>query len=88
MVWKIRAKLVLQLRAQGMSGRTMASSQSISRNSVAGVLEAATTTGISWEDIQDKPENAVYELLFPGRSEHHSVLPSRTGPRCTNSWQS
>ncbi|MCS3492102.1 DNA-binding CsgD family transcriptional regulator [Arthrobacter sp. JUb119] len=35
MVRKIKAKRILQLHAEGMSGRSIASSQGISRNSVA-----------------------------------------------------
>ena len=38
MVRKIRAKLVLQLRAEGLSGRAIAASQGMSRKSVTAVL--------------------------------------------------
>lgn len=74
MVRKINAKLVLRLRAEGMSGRNIAASQNISRNSVSDVLDAASNAGISWAEARDKTENAVYELLFPGRGEHQSVF--------------
>ena len=37
MVRKIRAKLVLQLRAEGLSGRAIAGSQAMSRKSVTQV---------------------------------------------------
>ena len=53
MVRKIRAKLVLQLRAEGLSGRAIAASQGMSRKSVTAVLEAADTAGISWDDVAD-----------------------------------
>lgn len=58
MVRRIRAKLILQLRAEGLSGRAIAASQSISRNSIRSVLDAA-----------DRPDDEVYELLFPGRGQ-------------------
>ena len=73
MVRKIRAKLVLELRAQGLSARSIAAGQGISRNSIASVLEAADRLKISWQDVAELPEHEVYELVFPGRSEHRSV---------------
>ena len=41
MVRRIKAKLVLQLRAEGVTGRAIARSQGISRNSVAAVFDGA-----------------------------------------------
>ncbi len=72
MVRKIRAKLVLRLRAEGFSGRQIAA-QGMSRHSVAGVIEAADREGVGWDDIADLDEAAVYARLFPGRGEHESV---------------
>ncbi|MEE1622745.1 IS21 family transposase, partial [Zafaria sp. Z1313] len=74
MVRKIRAKLVLQLRAEGLSGRVIAASQGMSRKSVTAVLEAADAAGIGWDEIKDLAHGEVYELLFPGRGEHQSVF--------------
>lgn len=74
MVRKIRAKLVLQLRAEGLSGRAIAASQGMSRKSITAVLEAADASDISWDDIKDRDEGEVYALLFPGRGEHQSVF--------------
>jgi len=74
MVHKIRAKLVLQLRAEGLSGRAIASSQAMSRKSVTQVLDAANAAGLSWDDVKDCPDGEVYSLLFPGRGDHHSVF--------------
>ena len=74
MVRKIKAKLVLQLRAEGLSGRAIAASQQISRNSVAAVLEAADAAKLGWDDVADLPDGEVYSLLFPGRGEHASVF--------------
>ncbi len=72
MVRKIRAKLVLRLRAEGFSGRQIAA-QGMSRHSVAAVIEAADREGVGWDDIADLDEMAVYARLFPGRGEHESV---------------
>lgn len=74
MVRKIKAKLVLQLRAEGLSGRAIASSQAMSRKSVTQVLDAADAAGVSWDDVKDRPDGQVYSLLFPGRGDHHSVF--------------
>ncbi|PRZ12016.1 hypothetical protein BCL67_12618, partial [Nesterenkonia sandarakina] len=56
MVRKIKAKVVLQLRAEGLSGRAIAASQQISRNSVAEVLEAADAAGVRWDDISTRAD--------------------------------
>lgn len=74
MVRKIKAKRILQLRAEGFSGRAIASTQGISRNSVADVLNAADAASRSWDELKDLTEEKVYQLLFPGRSEHESVF--------------
>jgi transposase len=74
MVRKIKAKAVLSLRADGLSGRAISVSQGISRNSVADVFEAADRLGADWDDLRDRPEAEVYALLFPGRGEHQSVF--------------
>ena len=52
MVRKIKAKRILQLRAEGFSGRTIASSQGISRNSVAEVFNAADAASRSWDELK------------------------------------
>lgn len=72
MVRKIKAKLVLRLRAEGFSGRQIAA-QGMSRHSVAAVIDAADREGLSWDDVADLDEQAVYARLFPGRGEHVSV---------------
>lgn len=74
MVRKIRAKLILQLRSEGLSGRAIASSQGMSRKSITAVLEAADAADVSWDDVADRPDDEVYDLLFPGRGQHHSVF--------------
>lgn len=72
MVRRIRAKLVLRLRAEGFSGRQIAA-QGMSRHSVTAVIEAADREGVGWDDVAGLDEAAVYERLFPGRGEHESV---------------
>ncbi|EXF23881.1 integrase [Nesterenkonia sp. AN1] len=74
MVRKIKAKTILSLRAQGLSGRAISVSQGISRNSVAEVFEAADRLGVDWDQLHERPDAEVYALLFPGRGEHQSVF--------------
>ena len=72
MVRKIRAKLVLRLRSEGLSRRQIAA-QGMSRHSVDAVIAAADAIGISYDDVAAVPDGEVYARLFPGRGEHHSV---------------
>ena len=74
MVRKIKAKLVLQLRNQGLSGRSIASAQGIARNSVRAVLDSADRLGIGWDDVEEMSEAEVYAAVFPGRGVHESVF--------------
>jgi hypothetical protein len=80
-VRKIKAKLVLQLRNQGLSGRAIASARGIARNSVQAVLDTADRLGVGWDDVEEMPEAEVYAALFPGRGVHESVFaqPDWTG---------
>ena len=74
MVRKIKAKLVLQLRNQGLSGRAIASAQGIARNSVQAVVDSADRLGLGWDDVEEMPAAGVYAALFPGRGVHESVF--------------
>ena len=67
MVRKIKSKRILQLRAEGFSRLAIASTQGISRTSVAEVLDAVSR---SWDEVNDVTEEKVYQLLVPVRSEH------------------
>ena len=72
MVRKIKAKLVLRLRSEGLSRRQIAA-QGMSRHSVDAVIAAADAIGASYDDVAAVPDAEVYARLFPGRGEHHSV---------------
>ncbi len=67
MVRKIKAKLVLQLRNQGLSGRAIASAQGMARNSVQAVIDAADQFKVGWNDVAEMSEGEVYSALFSGR---------------------
>ena len=73
MVRKIKAKLVLQLRNQGLSRRAIESAQGMSRHSIQAVLDAAELAGLGWADIAVLSEGEVYAALFPGRGGLHPI---------------
>lgn len=52
MVRRIKAKLVLRLRAEGFSARQIAA-QGMSRHSVVAVFDAADREGIDYDDVAD-----------------------------------
>jgi transposase len=81
MVRKIKAKLVLQLRNQGLSGRAISSTQGMSRHSIQAVLDAADRAGLSWDDVAEMSEGEVYSALFPGRGVRESVFVQPDWPR-------
>ncbi|MGB3374638.1 MAG: IS21 family transposase [Microbacterium sp.] len=72
MVRKIKAKLVLRLRADGFSARQI-EAQGMSRHSVIAVIDAADRAGIDYAAVADLDDAEVYSRLFPGRGEHESV---------------
>ncbi|TFC84013.1 IS21 family transposase [Cryobacterium sp. TMT3-29-2] len=74
MVRKIKAKLVLQLRNQGLSRRAIESAQGMSRHSIQAVLDAAELAGLGWADVAELSEGEVYSALFPGRGVRESVF--------------
>ncbi|MGB3955205.1 MAG: IS21 family transposase [Brooklawnia sp.] len=74
MVRRIKARLVLQLRSQGLSGRAIAAGQQMSRHSVQAVIDAADRVGLGWEEARVMTDGQVYERLFPGRGVRESVF--------------
>lgn len=74
MVRRIKARLVLQLRSQGLSGRAIAAGQGMSRHSVQAVIDVAERAGLAWGDAAGMSDGQVYEVLFPGRGTRESVF--------------
>ena len=50
MARKIRAKLIMELREQGLSRRKIAKTRHMSMESVCDVFDIASDRGISWDD--------------------------------------
>ena len=67
MVRRIKAKLVLRLREQGLSRNAIAVGYGMSKHSVIDVFDAADRLNVSYDGVEDKTDDEVYALLFPGR---------------------
>ena len=63
MARRIRARLVLQLSEAGLSGRRIAATQGVSRNSVSEVLAAAREAGIGWREAEAMTDAEVYGVF-------------------------
>ena len=62
---KINVKLILELRAAGLSRNVIASTRHISKHSVSDVMHIADEKGIAYDDVKLLPEEAVYRIFFP-----------------------
>ena len=66
MVRRIKAKLVLRLREQGLSRNAIAVGYGMSKHSVIDVFDTADRLNVSYSDVEGKADDEVYALLFPG----------------------
>lgn len=74
MARKIRAKLIMELREQGLSRRTIAKTRRMSMESVCDVFGIAAERGIGWDDVKDMSDDDVYRLFYPDRHVRESVF--------------
>ncbi|MGN8718597.1 IS21 family transposase [Ellagibacter isourolithinifaciens] len=74
MARKIKAKLIIELREQGQSRRSIAKTRHMSMESVCEVFDIAAERGIAWADVKDVPEDEVYRLFYPDRHVRESVF--------------
>mgnify|MGYP000164244194 CR=1 FL=1 len=59
MARKIRAKLIMELRDQGMSRGSIASTRRMSMGSVCEVFDIAEESGITWNQVRDMGDDEV-----------------------------
>ena len=64
---KIKVKLILELRAAGMSRNAIAKTRHISKNSVSDVFHIADSLGIAFANIREKEEQDVYRMFYPDK---------------------
>ncbi len=57
MARKIKAKLIMELRGQGVSRRAVASTRRMSMESVCEVFNIAAGRQIAWEQVRDMPDD-------------------------------
>ena len=62
---KINAKLILELKASGLSRNQIAATRHMSKNSVSDVINIAKEKGIIYEKIKYLSEDEVYRMIFP-----------------------
>jgi hypothetical protein len=74
MARKIRAKLIMELREQGMSRRSIAQTRHMSMDSVCEVFGIAEERGIAWGDVEGMPDEDVYRLFYPDRGVREGVF--------------
>lgn len=68
MARKIRAKLILELRAAGMSRNAISKSRGMSKTSVCEVFDLADEAGLEYGEVKGKTEDEVYRMLYPDRN--------------------
>lgn len=74
MARKIRAKLIMELREQGLSRRMIAKTRRMSMESVCEVFDIAAERNIGWESVRDLADDEVYRLFYPERHVRESVF--------------
>ena len=74
MARRIKAKLIMELRNQGMSRRAIAKTRHMSMSSVCEVFDLADERSITWEQVRDIDDSKVYELFYPDHNIRESVL--------------
>ncbi len=73
---KINVKLIMELKAAGLSQNNIARTRHISKASVSDVLHIAAEKLISFDDIRDKPDDEVYRLFYPDKFAVESMFKS------------
>lgn len=64
---KINAKLILELKASGLSRNQIAATRHMSKHSVSDVINIAKEKGIIYEKIKYLSEDDVYRMIFPDK---------------------
>lgn len=67
MAKKISVKLIMELRDAGLSRNMIAATRHMSKNSVGDVIHIADQKGITFSDVRDLDEDAVYRMFYPDK---------------------
>lgn len=74
MASKIRAKLIMELRDQGMLRRSIAKTRHMSMANVCEVFVLADEKGITWGRVMDLGDNEACAIFYPERQVHERVF--------------
>lgn len=74
MASKIRAKLIMELRDQGMLRRLIAKTRHMSMANVCEVFVLADEKGITWGRVMDLGDNEACAIFYPERQVHERVF--------------
>lgn len=64
---KINAKLILELKASGLSRNQIAANRHMSKHSVSDVINIAREKEITYEKVKHLSEDEVYRMIFPDK---------------------
>lgn len=64
---KINAKLILELKASGLSRNQIATTRHMSKHSVSDVINIAREKDITYEKVNHLSEDEVYRMIFPDK---------------------
>src|SRR5660397_59537 len=64
---KIKVKLILELRASGMSRNIIADTRHMSRTSASDVFHHADEMSITYDNVRDKDDEEVYRMFYPDK---------------------
>lgn len=64
---KINAKLILELKASGLSRNQIAATRHMSKHSVSDVINIAKEKCITYAQVKDLSEEEVYRMIFPDK---------------------
>ncbi|MDR2088533.1 MAG: IS21 family transposase [Clostridiales Family XIII bacterium] len=70
---KNKLKLILELRASGLSRNAIAKTRHISKLSVSDVMHRADELAVTHEDVKNKSDDEIYRLLYPEKSAIASI---------------
>lgn len=74
MARKIKVRLILELRSQGMSMNEISQTRRISKHSVCQTCSAAKDKGLEYSDVKEMTEDVLYHLLFPAKHCNEEVF--------------
>lgn len=64
---KINVKLILELRAAGLSRNVIAATRHIAKQSVSDVIHISDEKDITYKDVRSLPEETVYRMFYPDK---------------------